>query len=154
MGGPVQGIAYEGAEDHDRNRNEEEGDDLGDGRVGDEMFEQTRHVLVVPTGEQNAGNKAAKREELKNNSAHEGHDDGVSKHGEEEPVEEIHAVLGIGEIGTPCNQAEGFEIFFARAGRQPRLEVRVPEPACSSGSIRGSRGRTACRRRVCGPPGL
>ena len=33
-----------------------------------------------------------------------------------EPVEEVHAVLGISEIGTPGNQAEGFEILFAGTG--------------------------------------
>ena len=73
-------------------------------------------MLVVPAGEQDSGDEAAEGEELQDDAAQEGHDGGVGEDRDEEPVEEVHAVLGVGEVGTSGDQAEGFEVLFAGTG--------------------------------------
>ena len=107
VGGAVQGFAEEGTEDHDRDDDEKKGDDLGRRGRGDEASEECCDVLVVPAGEQDSGDEAAEREELHDDAAQEGHDGGEGENRDEKTVEEVHAGLGISEVGTAGNQAEG-----------------------------------------------
>src|SRR5882757_4910534 len=60
----VESFAEQGAEHHDADDDEKEGDDLGYRGCVDECFEYCRDMLVVPGGEQDSGYQAGKREEL------------------------------------------------------------------------------------------
>src|SRR5882757_5635177 len=112
----VQGLADEGTQHHNPDDDEEKGDDLGNRGRGDKVSENDRDVLVVPAGKQNTGDQPAKREELQNDPAQEGHNGGVGEQRDEKTVEEVHAVLGISKVGTTGNQAKCFEVLFAGTG--------------------------------------
>src|SRR3982074_3320044 len=111
--GAVQGLAEEGTEHHNPDDDEKKGNDLGSRGRSDEMSENYRDVVVVPTGKQNSGDQAAEREEFQDDAAHEGHDGGAGEYRDEKTVEEIHSVSDIREVGMAGNQAECFEVLLS-----------------------------------------
>ena len=113
MGRAIQRLAEKGAEHHNPDHNKKKGDNLSDRRRGDNAPENDRDVLVVPAGKQNSSNQAADGEELKDDAAQKRHHGGVGEQRDEKTVEEVHAILGISEIGTSGNQAECLKVLLA-----------------------------------------